>query len=132
MLEFDRLTGPGKLRRLRRLAVRALGAYGLGDARLTHLRHAPWSTTFRVDVTAPPGRYVLRIHAPETAGAAEARSELLWLAALRRDTDLGVPALVVTAEADGVPGPRHCVLFRWLEGRFLSANTSPGAIRQVG
>lgn len=140
MLEFDRLTDRGKLRRLRGLAYHALGAYGLADAHLTPLRYAPWSSTFRVDVAAPFRRYVLRIHAPDAADAAEARSEMLWLAALRRDTDLGVPApiaapggaLVVTAEADGVPGPRHCVLVHWLEGRFLSPNTNIRAFHQVG
>ncbi|HEV7215368.1 MAG TPA: phosphotransferase [Chloroflexota bacterium] len=140
IVAFDRLTYRGKLHRLRRLARQALLAYGLGDARLTPLRHAPWSTTFRVDVASPRCRYVLRIHGSELTDAAEARSELLWLAALRRDTDLAVPepiatpdgALTVAVEANGVPGPRQCVLLRWLDGRFLSPATSLPTVRQVG
>ena len=140
MLPFERLTYGGKLRRLRCLAGQALSAYDLGDARLTPLRHAAWSTTFRVDIAAPRGRYVLRVHDPDNADAAEARSELLWLAALRRDTDLGVPepvatpdgALVVSAKAAGVPAPRHCVMLRWLDGRFLSPSTSLHTVHQVG
>lgn len=64
MHAFERLTYRGKLRRLRCLARRALEAYALGEARLTLLRDAAWSTTFRVDVASPSGRYVLRVHGP--------------------------------------------------------------------
>jgi Ser/Thr protein kinase RdoA (MazF antagonist) len=140
LLPFERLAHRGKVRRLRRLARRALDEYGLGDARFTLLRHAAWGTTFRVDVASPRGRYVLRVHGPDVTNVAEARSELLWLAALRRDTDLGVPepvttpdgALAVTVRTEGVPGPRDCVLLRWLEGSFFSHHAGLRTIHQVG
>src|SRR5262245_25988595 len=105
MKAFEALTYAGQVRRLRRLAERALGAYGLGGARLAALTNSE-NMTFRVD--APDGeRYVLRIHRPNRKSVAAIRSELLWLAALRRDTDLIVPdpvpsadgALVTLAEA---------------------------------
>jgi Ser/Thr protein kinase RdoA (MazF antagonist) len=140
VLAFERLTYRGTPRRLRRLARHALEQYALGEARLTLLKHAAWSTTFRVDVASPPRRYVLRVHAPDQANAAEASSELRWLLALRRDTDLAVPepvaapagALAVTAEADGVPGPRACVLLHWLDGRFLTYRPGLATVHQVG
>lgn len=140
MLPFERLSSGGKLRRLRLIARRALDAYGFGEARLTPLRHATWSTTFRVDGISPPGRYVLRIHGQREADEAEARSELLWLQALRRETDLVAPEpittpdgeLVATAEMEGVPGPRCCVLLRWLDGRLLSYRAGPRTVNQVG
>jgi Ser/Thr protein kinase RdoA (MazF antagonist) len=68
------------------------------------------------------------------------RSEMAWLAALRRDTALGVPepvpardgSLVVVAAIEGVPEPRFCALFRWLEGRFLNATLTPRHLERVG
>ena len=44
--------------------------------------------TFRID--APAGRTVLRVHRPGYHTAASIESELAWLEALRRDTDLPV------------------------------------------
>jgi Ser/Thr protein kinase RdoA (MazF antagonist) len=83
------------------------------------------NTTFRVETPAGD-RFVLRIqritgspvHPPR--GEAEARSELLWLSALRRETDLEVPepvpandgALTTVVDVEGVPAPRICALFR--------------------
>jgi hypothetical protein len=65
-----------------------LAAYGLEDARLTLLSHR-YNTTFRVEV--PGGPYVLRISRPQVQTAETIESEMAWLGALRRETDLGVP-----------------------------------------
>jgi predicted nucleic acid-binding protein len=51
----------------------------------------------------------------------------MWLAALRRDTDLVVPEPVSSLHLDhvtvinveGIPEPRICILFHWINGRFL-------------
>jgi Ser/Thr protein kinase RdoA (MazF antagonist) len=101
---------------LRRLALRALEAYDLAEPRLKAIIHET-NTTFRVDA-ADGSLYVLRIHAPLARTAAAVQSELLWLAAIRRDTDLTVPEpiptrsgeLLTIADAEGVPEPRVCVL----------------------
>lgn len=143
MEPYERLTHRGQVARLRRMATEALPAWGLSaDAvRLTPLRHAE-NTTFRVDDPASGERYCLRIHRPGNHPPAEVRSELAWLAALRRDTDLCVPEPVPLADGDGlllegatapgVPEPRDVVLLRWVHGRFLRRRVPPSALRRVG
>lgn len=144
MIPFDTLTHRGQVARMKRLAERALHAYDVGQARLTPLAHL-YNTTFRVDTPAGE-RYVLRIHTTYSTALYPAhslevvRSELAWLAALQRDTDLVVPdpvptrdgALLTVVEVEGVPEPRICVLFRWVEGRFLSKGLAPTHLERVG
>jgi Ser/Thr protein kinase RdoA (MazF antagonist) len=138
MQPFEDLSNDALVQRLRQLAEVALGAYDLGDTRLFPLTQTE-NMTFRVE-SHSGGRYVLRIHRPGAKSAAEIRSELLWLAALRRDTDLVVPDPVPTtsgdlltiADAEGVPGPRPCVLFRWVDGRFAPHLRSAAAFGRVG
>jgi Ser/Thr protein kinase RdoA (MazF antagonist) len=114
-----------------------LASYGLKNAQLTLQRHEQ-NTTFRVDTR--DGRYLLRInrrrvHTPDTIG-----SELAWLSALRRDTDLGVPepvaarngSFVVVAGDPSVPEPHVCVLLRWLDGRFVNERLAPAHLWRVG
>jgi Ser/Thr protein kinase RdoA (MazF antagonist) len=146
MVPYERLTHRGQVARLKRLAEGALPAWGLDLAavRLTPLRHAE-NTTFRVDDPATGARWCLRIHRPGYQTAAAIRSELAWLAALRRDTDLCVPELVPLAvggdgsdallegvTAPGVPEPRNVVLLRWVYGRFLRRRIPPSTMRRVG
>jgi Ser/Thr protein kinase RdoA (MazF antagonist) len=129
-LAFSALTGAGQTRRLKHLAELALARYDVPVPSLTLLPNG-WNTNFRV------GRHhVLRVRAT-TAEFAEA--ETTWLTALARDTTLGVPEpvptrtgdLVTTVVAQGVPGPRTCVLYRWVEGRFAKTVT-PRQARKVG
>jgi Ser/Thr protein kinase RdoA (MazF antagonist) len=40
--------------------------------------------------------------------------------------------LLTIAEADGVPGPRACVLFQWVEGRFRPRLRDAAAFGRVG
>jgi Ser/Thr protein kinase RdoA (MazF antagonist) len=137
MRAFATLSRRGQLGRLRRLGRAALAGYGLGTARLTPLRHEH-NTTFRVDARGGP--YVLRINRPAAHAPDVIASEMAWLAALRRDTDLGVPepiatregSLVVVARDEGVPGARACVLLRRLEGRFVDRRLTPAHLRKVG
>jgi Ser/Thr protein kinase RdoA (MazF antagonist) len=121
-------------RRLGALARAALAEWGLERARLRLLRNV-YNTTFRVD-----DRYVLRIQRPGQHDAAAVRSEMLWLAALRRDTELVVPEpvptrrgeLVVVAAAEGVAEPRACALLGWIEGRFVRDRLTPAHLERVG
>jgi Ser/Thr protein kinase RdoA (MazF antagonist) len=144
MQTFETLSVRGQLGRLRRLAAASLSAYDIRPTRLVPLAHVE-NTTFRVE-TLEGDRYVLRIH--RTTGdpfhpprsPAEVRSEMEWLSAIRRETGLAVPepvatvdgALVTSAEAEGVPAPRICVLFRWQPGRFLDAGLTPSHLERVG
>jgi Ser/Thr protein kinase RdoA (MazF antagonist) len=151
MKAFEDLTRRGQMVRLRRMAEKALEAYGLEEARLTRLHYAH-NMTFRVDVrslspeASPPqgrpdaGVYVLRIHRPGYQETASIRSELLWLKALRTDVGLCVPEpvptqdrrLLTTVSVAGVPEARHCVLFRWISGRFLRHCLRPSAFTRLG
>jgi Ser/Thr protein kinase RdoA (MazF antagonist) len=134
---FASLSRGEQLSRLRRLGRTALARYGLEDARLTVQRYEH-NTTFRVD--ARDGPYLLRInrprvHTPDTIG-----SEIAWLIALGRDTDLHVPepvpaqdgSLLVVACDPGVPESRICVLLHWLDGRFLDQRLAPAHLSRVG
>jgi Ser/Thr protein kinase RdoA (MazF antagonist) len=135
--DFAALSRGRQLGRLRHLGRAALTRYGVSEARLTLLRHEH-NTTFRVDSAA--AAYLLRINRPGVYTPAVVESELTWLVALERDTDLGVPepvaardgSLLVVARADGVPEPRSCVLLRWLDGRFVDRRLAPAHLRRIG
>jgi Ser/Thr protein kinase RdoA (MazF antagonist) len=134
---FAELTAPAQLKRLRQLAETALHAYGLAVVRLEPMHHL-FNTTFRVETGT--GRYCLRIHRSAHHTAAEIRSEMIWLAAITSRTSIGVPRpianrageLVTTVASKGVPEPRHCALFEWVEGRFAREGLRPYHLLRVG
>ncbi len=126
MRPFPFLTEQGRARRLRALAFAALEHYDL-DIRRIKLVNNETNCTFRLD--AADGRsYALRISIPDLRSTRETEAEIAWLTALASDTDIAVSrpfparsgAFVVTAEARGVPEPRHCVVFEWLRGKTLA------------
>jgi Ser/Thr protein kinase RdoA (MazF antagonist) len=134
---WESLSLRAQLRRLRRLGRTALASFGVQDAGLTLLRHEA-NTTFRVETVA--GRFLLRINRPNVHTHETIESEMAWLTALRRETDLGVPepvrsrdgSFVVVVEDAGVPVPHACVLMRWLDGRFSDRRLTPAQLRRVG
>jgi Ser/Thr protein kinase RdoA (MazF antagonist) len=136
--EFERLSRRTQIRQLRQLAVVALAAYDLPPARLTLLAHL-FNTTFRVD-SQHGERYVLRIHRAGTPTVESVGAELAWLAALRRDTTLQVPApvptraggLLTVAAAADVPQPHICVLFRWMPGKIVRRGLTPSHLARAG
>lgn len=144
MRAFAELGHRGQVSRLRCLVAKALAAYDVRPVRMAPLPRGD-NVAFRLE-TVDGQRYVLRIHRvggnpwhPQR-NAAHVESELTWLAALRRETDLVVPEpvpnrlgeLLTIAEVEGVPEPRICVLLRWVEGRFLSAGLTPRHMDRVG
>lgn len=79
--------------------------------------------TFRFDVQGDSA-YTLRVHRPDYQNNANIQSELAWLAALRRDTDLPIPEAIRGADGaflqkfDTPDGrSRHAVLFRFIAGQ---------------
>jgi Ser/Thr protein kinase RdoA (MazF antagonist) len=139
MKGFYELTNRGRALRLRRLAFAALEHYDLDVGRVRLVTN-DFNGIFRVD-TGDGQRYILRICLPEGGHTlAEIRSEMMWLAALRRDTDLGVPeplatcegTLVTTVEAPGVPEARHCVVFGWMPGPDLAEKLTTDNVRKLG
>lgn len=118
------------------LARAALAEFGVTGASLKLLRHE-YNSTFRVDTAG--GRFVLRINRPGAHSAATINSEMLWLQALRKDTELGVPtpvpaldgSFVVAVHDSSSDHPRHAVLLRWQQGRFASDRLSPNNLAAV-
>lgn len=146
---FDNLTYLGQVRRLRGLAKTALSDFGLDGAKLKLLDHKE-NATFQVDAQEGSrgsgehgpyfeGRYLLKVHGANYQSAAFITSELEWLRALRRDTDLAVPEPVLTlagkyiteASNQGMPGPRVCSLLRWMSGRSYR-RASPNRLAAIG
>jgi Ser/Thr protein kinase RdoA (MazF antagonist) len=139
---FEGLSRRVQIGRLRRLASTALAAYDLGETHLTLLAHS-YNTTFRIDT--PEGqRYMLKVHRGGAPTEESVGAEMAWLAALRRDTDLQVPAPVTTrsgklltvAATTGLgpeeARPHICVLVRWLSGRRVNAGLKPAHMELAG
>ena len=131
MTPFEELTYRGQLRRLRRLALNALASYDLPNLTLRPIQHRDNATFL---VRAGGRRYVLRVNRPKNRDQAFIRSELDWLDAITRDTDLVVPKpvadregkLLTVASTQGIPEPRVCALFRWVKGRFCGQHDLKG------
>ncbi len=77
------------------------------------------------------GAYTLRVHRPDYQNSANIQSELAWLAALRRDTNLPIPEPIAGADGeylqkfatpDGLT--RHAVLFRFIVGHEPSPDSN--------
>jgi Ser/Thr protein kinase RdoA (MazF antagonist) len=138
MEAFYALSLYGQLRRLHKLASKALDAYDLVKPRL-FLQGFSDTITFRVD-TADKQRFLLRIHRPTNKTEAMVRSEMLWLQALQQEPDMAVPCPIPTRNGDlltvtsinEVPEPRMSVLLRWMSGRFLDSKLTPEYLEKVG
>ncbi|MBU0554256.1 phosphotransferase [Myxococcota bacterium] len=133
------LTYRGQARRLGAMAREALARFGLTDASRPRLLFHGENTTF--EARAPTGRYVIRVHRPGYQPEANIRSEMDWLDALARDTDLHVPRprvgldgeRVQTITVEGVPEPRHVVLFEWIDGaRFQKKRRTQSDFHAIG
>lgn len=138
MNSLEPLNDLGRVGGLTWLAQTALKAYPLEGAQVTLLRCLQ-NIIFRVD--KPNGsRFVLRLHPPDSRTVEFVHSEMLWLAALRRETNLIVPepmytrdgALLTVIEAEEATQPRICVLFRWTPGQFLNRGLRAVHLERVG
>ena len=126
-----------RTRRLGRLARRALAAYDLSVLRLSALAvNQNWM--YRLDA-ADGRRFVVRVNRPGMRAALDIASEMHWLAALRRDTDLLVP-LPLADRAGGYvqvladdEGTAHAVsVFSWIEGATVGDTVRPATARAMG
>ena len=139
MKDFYELTNRGQALRLRKMALVALQHYDL-DVERVRLMSNDFNGIFRVD-TFGGEKYIVRVCLPEGGHSlTEVRSEMMWLAALQRDTDLGAPQpqptrdgdLVTTVELAEVPGPRHCVVFGWAPGPDLADRLTVENVSKLG
>lgn len=150
MRSYEELTDRGRLRRLRRLALAALEAFGIDEERLVLFRQAG-NTLFRVYARPSPmpetpatlfeeGQYLLRVHQPGYQEPDAIELELAWLSAMRRESGLPVPEpvpavdgrLMVPVSVRGVPGARNCSLLRWVRGRVLANRFRPAHLEAQG
>jgi Ser/Thr protein kinase RdoA (MazF antagonist) len=141
---FQRLSTQDQVYALEALAKKVLPEYPLEVVEIEPLRYA-LNAEYLVTAHAPGDsgsqqKYVLRVNAPGFHTEAEIRSELHWLLALNRATDLIVPNPVPTktgewvtsAELPGIPESRHCVLFEYIPGETFETALSPEQLEKVG
>jgi Ser/Thr protein kinase RdoA (MazF antagonist) len=125
MKPFHELTKRGRDRRLRQLALNALRDYPIDVQDITLIANE-WNCVFRVDAK-DGAKYAMRVCVPHYT-LEQTRSEMTWMTAIRNDTNIPVPKplktrardLVTVATAEGVPEPRQCVIFSWLNGATLN------------
>ena len=138
MKPYDQLTFRGQILRLRELCIQALEEYPIDVARVRYLTTES-TTMFRVD--ARDGKkYVIRLYSELDSSLAENQTEMFWLSALARDTDLRVTEPVARKDGEyltfvsvaGVPGEKRCALYKWVPGVQLEKYVSPRTYRQLG
>jgi Ser/Thr protein kinase RdoA (MazF antagonist) len=120
------------------MALQALGEYDLVVKRVRPAAHG-LNTLFRVE-TEVGETYALRISHPTWRTDEDLASELLWLEALARDTEIGAPVpirsrrggRITRVAVDGVPEPRRCVLMSWIPGVNLIERLTEPHLRQLG
>lgn len=116
----------------RELAADALRLWGMEAAEISWLTY---STNAVLAARTADQRYVLRLSLPGRVKESRLRSELIWLRAIRRRSDLLAPnpvplrrggdeRLFAAVAHDLLPPPQsaYCVLFEHIDGRGKSAS----------
>ena len=111
------------------VAELALGSFDLAPDSTLRLLNLSENATYAVEDAATGKRSILRVHRRDYHQRHEIESELEWLEALRRDSDVTVPTVlpardgrrVVTVDHDGTP--RHVVHFDMVAGVEPSEET---------
>lgn len=138
MKPYNELTHRGQILRLRQLCIKALENYPIAVARVCYLT-TDSTTMFRVDAR-DGSKYVIRLYSELDSSLAENETEMFWLNALARDTDLRVPEPVARKDGDyltfvrmqGIPGEKRCALYKWVPGVQLAERVDPQTCRQMG
>jgi len=138
MKPYAKLTFRGKILRLRKLAIKTLANYSIEVERVRYLTTES-TTMFRIDAK-DGSRYVLRIYSEMDSSIVENKTEMYWLTALARDTDLPVIQPVARKDGDyislvsmeGIPAEKRCALYKWVPGVQLVNHISPKNYRKFG
>lgn len=122
---MGKLLTPDEIRR--QLAGQIVRLYDLPeDIKVYHLKYSE-NFTYRLESEREGKKYVLRVNRPGYHPREELNSELLWMKALRRDTDL-LMADVLPGKDGGfiqqlsleqVADPYVCTLFSFVEGEGI-------------
>jgi Ser/Thr protein kinase RdoA (MazF antagonist) len=138
MKPYNELTKRGQLRRMRQLAIQALKPYEL-QVKWVKFLTIETNTMFKV-LSEEDERFVLRIYSDGESTLSENQTEMFWLDALKRDTDLRISEpvprqdgeYITIVQVPGVPGEKRCVLFKWVPGRPLEQYLNPGNYFKLG
>ncbi|MGE0219759.1 phosphotransferase enzyme family protein [Mycolicibacterium sp.] len=111
------------------VAEQALAAFDLPQGSSLRLLNLSENATYAVEEPGSGHRSILRVHRKDYHTVDQIESELLWLDALRRDSDVTVPSViptrdgrrVVSVEHDGYD--RHVVHFEMVPGAEPDENT---------
>ena len=125
MKDFYQLTPIQQAERLKKLAQKAITAWGFGQEVELHMIRHRENAVYKV--TTAGKDYVLRIHRYGYHSDDALRSELQWMAALS-DSGIATPEIIKTrqgeaftiAETKDVPEPRQVDLFGWINGVPIS------------
>jgi Ser/Thr protein kinase RdoA (MazF antagonist) len=129
---FAELQPRGQAARLNQLAQTALSQYDLPSYSLHKITN-DFNAIYRVDCI-DGRRFILRIALPEGGhGKENHQAEMDFLDALARETLLIVPRpqstrdgnLFTEVQYEGIPDPRLCALFGYLQGRNLGDHLTP-------
>ena len=132
------LSASGKLHRLRSLAVSALAEYEF-DSPQVACHGFQTNLLYRV-TTAPGERFMLRLAAPGWRSFEDLRSEAIWLDALRRDTSIRAPIVMLSRSGEHVlpmrdPGGAdvwYASLMSWVPGRLLGHYLTERNLEKMG
>ena len=138
MKAFADLTWRGQSRRLRHLALQALGLYPLDVDRVSWVSR--WTNDMLRVRTRDGAVYALRLCCPGWRTRADLLLEVAWLAALQRDADLNTPRIVhsrdgsLFVEVGGEDGakPRRCLLVHWSRGIRLGLRLTEVNLHKMG
>jgi Ser/Thr protein kinase RdoA (MazF antagonist) len=120
----DAMTHEELLERLDRLANASLHLWNAADGASARLINLSENATYLVEHPGGEENTVLRIHREEYHTKNAIGCELAWMEALRREADVHTPeaipgadgALIQTNRIEGLPNPRHMVMFKFIEG----------------
>lgn len=147
MTAFHELDAAGQVLRLTEIAREAVKAYGFRDPHIELIKHEMntiFKVTGNIPVTGTAGgrqdTYVLRVHPGTWLNVRAIRSEMIFLNLAANQGCLMVSkplaaldgSLVQVISAEGIPEPRCCVMFHWLEGEFQEENLSREALENSG
>jgi Ser/Thr protein kinase RdoA (MazF antagonist) len=131
---------PAVLGELDRRVRAALGRWGLSPATAIRLLNVSENATYALHDPAGARDLVLRLHRVGYSSAAEIRSELCWMEALRRDGVIETAAPLAAADGEYVQTlppveegpPRFAVAFERLPGREPDASEAVQWFERLG
>jgi len=138
MKSFDQVTPATQRKWLRQLGYAALERYDIKNAKLRFISKSS-SAVFCVETVNQ--RYVLRINTePPDQWKIWTEAEILWLLALKRDTELSVPepiaapdgTFVHNVSTDKIPEGRLATLLRWIPGQKIGKHPASHIVKQMG